>query len=412
MDKNTIVGLDIGTNAVRIVMGQKNQDGKLQIIGAAETKSEGITRGSISSIEDTVSSISETIEKCQRMTGIHIDKMVVGVNGTNLKTVNSKGVVAVAKANTQVDESDIFRAIELAETTSTLPNYEVIHTLPTAYHLDDQKDIKDPVGMSGVRLEVDTQVIMALTSHIKNLNKCIYRTGVDIEDIVFSILATAEAILTKKQKELGVGVINIGEATTSLAVFEDGDILHTAVLPIGAGHVTNDLAIGLKTSVDTAEAVKIDHAQAISDGISKRKEVDLHKYSDEEKKGSYVYKKDIAEIASARMEEIFKMVNEELIKIDRNGKLPSGLVLTGGGSKLLMIIDLAKKVFSLPVFIGIPKEDFFTIDKLNDPEYTTALGLVIWGDNYIIDNKNFLANFSAIKKTTEKMSHWFKNLLP
>ncbi len=412
MDKNTIVGLDIGTNAVRIVMGQKNQDGKLQIIGAAETKSEGITRGSISSIEDTVSSISETIEKCQRMTGIHIDKMVVGVNGTNLKTVNSKGVVAVAKANTQVDESDIFRAIELAETTSTLPNYEVIHTLPTAYHLDDQKDIKDPVGMSGVRLEVDTQVIMALTSHIKNLNKCIYRTGVDIEDIVFSILATAEAILTKKQKELGVGVINIGEATTSLAVFEDGDILHTAVLPIGAGHVTNDLAIGLKTSVNTAEAVKIDHAQAISDGISKRKEVDLHKYSDEEKKGSYVYKKDIAEIASARMEEIFKMVNEELIKIDRNGKLPSGLVLTGGGSKLLMIIDLAKKVFSLPVFIGIPKEDFFTIDKLNDPEYTTALGLVIWGDNYIIDNKNFLANFSAIKKTTEKMSHWFKNLLP
>ena len=412
MDKNTIVGLDIGTNAVRIVMGQKNQDGKLQIIGAAETKSEGITRGSISSIEDTVSSISETIEKCERMTGIHIDKMVVGVNGTNLKTVNSKGVVAVAKANTQVDESDIFRAIELAETTSTLPNYEVIHTLPTAYHLDDQKDIKDPVGMSGVRLEVDTQVIMALTSHIKNLNKCIYRTGVDIEDIVFSILATAEAILTKKQKELGVGVINIGEATTSLAVFEDGDILHTAVLPIGAGHVTNDLAIGLKTSVDTAEAVKIDHAQAISDGISKRKEVDLHKYSDEEKKGSYVYKKDIAEIASARMEEIFKMVNEELIKIDRNGKLPSGLVLTGGGSKLLMIIDLAKKVFSLPVFIGIPKEDFFTIDKLNDPEYTTALGLVIWGDNYIIDNKNFLANFSAIKKTTEKMSHWFKNLLP
>ena len=143
MDKNTIVGLDIGTNAVRIVMGQKNQDGKLQIIGAAETKSEGITRGSISSIEDTVSSISETIEKCERMTGIHIDKMVVGVNGTNLKTVNSKGVVAVAKANTQVDESDIFRAIELAETTSTLPNYEVIHTLPTAYHLDDQKDIKE-----------------------------------------------------------------------------------------------------------------------------------------------------------------------------------------------------------------------------------------------------------------------------
>lgn len=412
MDKNIIVGLDIGTHAVRIVMGQKTQDGQLQIIGAAETPSEGITRGSISSIEDTVSSISETIEKCERMTGIRIYKMIVGINGTNLKTINSKGVVAVARANTQVDESDISRVIELAETTSSLPNYEVIHALPTAYHLDDQKNIKDPVGMSGVRLEVDTQVVMALTAHIKNLNKCIYRTGVDIEDIVFSILATAEAVLTKKQKELGVAVINIGEATTSLAVFEEGDILHTAVLPIGAGHITNDLAIGLKTSVDTAEAVKIDHAQALTDGISKRDEVDLNKYSDEEKKGSYVYKKDIAEISSARMEEIFDMVNAELKKVDRSGKLPSGLILTGGGAKLPMIVDLAKEVFNLPVFIGIPKEESFAIDKLNSTEYTTALGLVIWGNNYIIDNKSFLSNFSAVKETTEKMSNWFKNLLP
>ena len=412
MDKNIIVGLDIGTHAVRIVMGQKTQDGQLQIIGAAETPSEGITRGSISSIEDTVSSISETIEKCERMTGIRIYKMIVGINGTNLKTINSKGVVAVARANTQVDESDISRVIELAETTSSLPNYEVIHALPTAYHIDDQKNIKDPVGMSGVRLEVDTQVVMALTAHIKNLNKCIYRTGVDIEDIVFSILATAEAVLTKKQKELGVAVINIGEATTSLAVFEEGDILHTAVLPIGAGHITNDLAIGLKTSVDTAEAVKIDHAQALTDGISKRDEVDLNKYSDEEKKGSYVYKKDIAEISSARMEEIFDMVNAELKKVDRSGKLPSGLILTGGGAKLPMIVDLAKEVFNLPVFIGIPKEESFAIDKLNSTEYTTALGLVIWGNNYIIDNKSFLSNFSAVKETTEKMSNWFKNLLP
>ncbi len=412
MDKNTIIGLDIGTHAVRIVMGQKTQDGQLQIIGAAETLSEGITRGSISSIEDTVSSVSETIEKCERMTGVRIEKMIVGINGTNLKTINSKGVVAVARANTQVDESDISRAIELAETTSSLPNYEVIHALPTAYHLDDQKNIKDPVGMSGVRLEVDTQVIMALTSHIKNLNKCIYRTGVDIEDIVFSILATSEAVLTKKQKESGVAVVNIGESTTSLAVFEEGDVLHTAVLPIGARHITNDLAIGLKTSIETAEAVKIDHAQALIDGISKRDEVDLNKYSDEEKKGSYVYKKDIAEITSARMEEIFKMVDDELKKIDRSGKLPSGLILTGGGAKLPMITDLAKEVFDLPVFIGIPKKDSFAIDKLNSTEYTTALGLVIWGNNYIIDNKNFLSNFSVVKETTEKMSNWFKKLLP
>ena len=200
--------------------------------------------------------------------------------------------------------------------------------------------------MSGVRLEVETQIIMSLSSQVKNLTKCIYRTGVDIDDIVFSILATSEAVLTPKQKELGVAVVDIGSATTSLAIFEEGNILHTAILPIGAGHITNDLAIGLKTSVDVAEAVKKDHAQALAEGISKRDEIDLHKYSEEEKKGSYVFKKDISEISEARMEEVFSMVNDELKKIDRDGKLPSGIVLTGGGAKLPLVIDLAKHIIA------------------------------------------------------------------
>lgn len=411
-NKDIITSLDVGTSNIRIVMGQSLPDGRLKIVGAAETPAEGIKRGSITSIEEAVSCISETIEKCERMTGMRIEKMIVGMSGSHIKTISSKGVVAVAKANEQVEDSDVERALEVAESTTSLPNYEILHVLPITYNLDEQKNIKEPQGMSGVRLEVEAQVVMALSSQVKNLTKVIYRTGVDIEYIVFSILATAEAVLTTKQKDLGVAVLNLGSSTTSLAVFEEGSILHTAVLPVGAGHITNDLAIGLKTSVDVAEAVKIDHGQALSEGVSKREEVDLHKYSEAEKKGSYVYKKDIAEIAEARLEEIFTLANEELKKIERDGKLPAGVVLTGGGAKLPMITDLAKEVFQLPVFLGLPADSNFPIDKLNDPEYTTALGLVIWANKNIDINGGFLSNFSAIGQTTEKMRKWFKSLWP
>jgi cell division protein FtsA len=413
MSKNReiITGLDIGTQSIRIVMGQRLGENRLKIIGVAETPSLGISRGSINSIEDTVSSIAEVMEKCERMTALRIDKIVVGISGTHIKTTNSRGVVAVAKASQQVEDSDIARAVEVAESTTIMPNYEILHVLPIAYNLDDQKNIREPQGMTGVRLEVETQVVMALSSQVKNLTKCIYRTGVDIEFIVFSILATAEAVLTKKQKELGVAVVNIGAATTSLAVFEDGNILHTAVLPVGAGHITNDLAIGLKTSVMVAEAVKLDHAQALAEGISKRDEVDLHKYSEEEKKGSFVYKRDIALISEARMTEIFEVVNEELKKIGRAGKLPAGIILTGGGSKLPMIIDLAKQVFELPVFHGLPINQDFPIDKLNDPEYTTALGLVIWADRNI-ESGYTLPGADIFKKMGSKINNVFKSIWP
>ncbi|PIR07058.1 MAG: cell division protein FtsA [Candidatus Komeilibacteria bacterium CG11_big_fil_rev_8_21_14_0_20_36_20] len=410
--KDMITGLDIGSSAVRIVMAQRLPDGRLKVIGAAETPAEGISRGSITSIEDAVSSISETIEKCERMTGLHIDRMVVGMSGTHIKTVNSKGVVAVARANEQVDESDLERAREVAERMIMLPNYELLDILPITYNLDDQKNIKDPLGMSGVRLEVETQVVMALSSQLKSLTKCIYRTGVDIEDIVFSILATAEAVLTQKQKDLGVAVVNIGAATTSIAVFEEGSILYTAVLPIGSGHITNDLAIGLKTSIETAEAVKLDQAQALGEDISKRDEIDLNKYSEEEKKGSYVYKKDIADIAGARMDEIFQLVNDELKKIERDGKLPAGVILTGGGAKLPLAVDLAKEIFQLPVFLGLPVESNFPIDKLNDLEYTTALGLVIWADKNLDAGNGWMSNFSVVNRLGDKTKKWFRSLWP
>lgn len=410
--KDIITSLDIGSSYIRMVMAQILSDNRLKIMGAAETPSQGVSRGVITSVEDAVSCISETIEKCERMTHMRIDRVVAGISGANIRTVFSRGVVAVAKANAQVEDSDIERALELAESTTTLPNYEILHVLPISYSLDDQKNIKEPQGMSGVRLEAETQIVMALSSQVRNLTKCIYRTGVELEEIVLSILATAEAVLSPRQKELGVAVVNIGASSTALAVFEEGNILHTAVVPAGAGHITKDLAIGLKTSMEIAEAVKLDHAQALSEDISKRDEIDLHKYSEEEKKGSYVYKKDIAEIAEARMEEIFSLVNEELKKIDRDGKLPGGVVLTGGGAKLPLIVELAKNVFQLPVFLGRPVETNFPIDKLNDMEYTTALGLVLWANKNVNGSDSLWARLPGLSRGTSQLRKWLRSLWP
>ncbi|MFH1667766.1 MAG: cell division protein FtsA, partial [Candidatus Komeilibacteria bacterium] len=241
-----ITGIDIGTSKVKIVSLQRLADGGVQIIGAADNEMEGVTKGSIKSIEESVSSISECLEKAERMVGFPIENAVIGISGSHIMTQESKGVIAVAKANGEIQEDDVDRVIEAAQAVATPPNYEILHIIPRDFTVDSQEGIKDPIGMTGIRLEVNAQIILGLTAQIRNLTKCIYRTGVDIVDLVFSILANAESTLTKKQKELGVCLINIGAATTSMIVYEEGNILHTTVLPIGSNHVTNDIAIGLR----------------------------------------------------------------------------------------------------------------------------------------------------------------------
>jgi len=261
---NLIVGLDIGSSMVRIAVGQvlSKEDShfpnEIQILGAAETQSEGMHKGAISSIEDVVSSISACLEKAERSIGLPIDNIWSSISGLHIISQNSKGVVAVSKADNEISYPDIERAIEAAKSISTPLNYEVLHTLPKNFSVDGQTGIKDPVGMTGIRLEVDAQVILVASSQMKNMTKAIFRSGVTIEDMVLSILATAEASLTNRQKDLGVAVVDFGGSTTSLAVFEEGEIVHTAILPIGSEHITNDIAIGLRTSIDVAERIKIE----------------------------------------------------------------------------------------------------------------------------------------------------------
>lgn len=415
-EKEIIAGLDIGSTAIRLAVGQSvGEEGKIHIIGAAEVPAEGISKGIISSIEDAVSSISACLEKAERMVGVPIERAWVGISGGHIISQESQGVVAVARSDGEISEDDVERSIEAARTVATPLNYEILHVIPKGFTVDGQVGIKDPLGMTGVRLEVETQIIQGLSSQIKNLTKAVYRPGINIEDLVLSILATSEAVLTSRQKELGVAVINIGGSTTSLAVFEEGDILHTAVMPVGSDHITSDIAIGLRISIDAAEKIKLEYGSALANGINKRDEIDIGEL--EGKESNFISKKYIAEITEARVEEILDKIDAELKKVDRSGKLPAGVILTGGGAKLAGLVEAAKKQLRLPATLGRPLNITSAIDKVNDPAFSTAIGLVIWGSQ--IENQrggsgfghllNYLPNFKGLTNQARK---WFKKVIP
>jgi len=413
--EEVITGLDIGSTTIRIVVGQINpHDKKVHILGAAENPAEGISKGVITSIEDAVSSISGVLEKVERMTGMPVERAYVGINGSHVTSQDSHGVIAVSKADGEIREDDIERVIEAAQAVATPPNYEILHVIPRSFIVDNQPGIKDPVGMTGIRLEVDAQIIQGLSSQIKNLTKCVYRTGVDIDDLVLGVLATSEAVLSKRQKDLGVVLVNLGGATTSVLVFEEGDVLHTAILPIGSGHITNDIAIGLRTSIDLAEKIKVEYGSALPEEINKREEINLSDIDSKEE--GVVSRRHIAEIIEARCEEVFRMVDKELQKIDRSGLLPAGVVLTGGGAKLPGITEIAKKEFRLPASLGYPIDLGSTaVDKVNDLNFSTAVGLIYWGKNLgglKGEGKISLPKFSSVTEATSKMKKWFKSLIP
>ncbi len=383
MAEEIFTGLDVGTYAVRAAVGKlvPSAEGgeQMHIIGAVEVPSAGVSKGTITNLEDVVSSISRALEQAERITGVPLNKAWVGINGAHILSQESRGVVGVGRSDGEIRDEDVERSIEAARTVATPTNYEIIHVIPKSFTVDGQRGVKDPVGMNGIRLEVDALIIQGLGSQIKNLTKAVYRTGLDIEDLVFSILATAEAVVSERQKELGVCVVNIGAATTNMVVYEEGDVLHTAVLPIGCDHVTSDIAIGLRTSIDVAEQVKLHHATCIPSDVHKKEEINLAELGALE--DEIVGRKFVADITEARVQEIFEHVDKELKKIDRSGMLPAGVLLTGGGSKLAGILDAAKSSLRLPVSLGTPIGVTSVIDRISDPSMSTAMGLVLWGHN-------------------------------
>jgi cell division protein FtsA len=323
--------------------------------------------------------------------------------------------VAVSKSDGEINEADVSRAIEAARALAVPVNYEILHVIPVKFAVDNQTDIKDPIGMSGIRLEVETLIIQGLSTQIKNLTKSIYRTGLEIEDLVLAPLAAAEAVLTPKQKELGVALVNIGSSTTSIAVYEERNLLHTAILPIGSEHITADIAIGLRCPINLAERIKREYGSCNPGDISREEEVDIRDLVKEEDVNDdieTISRHYVAEIIEARVEEILEKIDNEFKKIDRSGMLPAGVVFVGSGAELNGLIDFVKRKLRLPACIGVSRNINVVIDKVKTPEFLTSLGLVVWGHN----NYSQSGGNGNIRKNIEgafgKAKKFFQRIIP
>ncbi|MCX6784607.1 MAG: cell division protein FtsA [Candidatus Komeilibacteria bacterium] len=414
MKGHVVSGIDLGSGFIRAVMLQSLPSGEWQLIGAAEEPSQGIVRGTIANIDETVSAVSACLERLERMSSVPVTAAAIGIGNLGIVLQQSSGVVAVAKADRVIGEADVDRAFEAARSVAIQqPNLEMLVTVPFYYNVDQQTHIKDPIGLNGIRLEAVAKVILCPSAQIRNVARVMARSGVEVIDQpVFSPLAAAEAVLTSKQKELGVGLVNVGYSTTSVAVYEEGDLLQALVLPVGSSNITNDIAIALRTSLEAAEAIKMTYGQADLAKVNKRDEFDLSKFSDQEAERTFIPIRQVAEVVSARVEEMLVMVDKELKKINRSGMLPAGLVFIGGGSKLPGFIEMAKEKMRLPCFLGAPAFDTSMIDKVSDPQFIPALGLALWAIRQGGDVRGSSNSANSLSSFASKLKNLIKPLLP
>ncbi|MBI4058701.1 cell division protein FtsA [Candidatus Microgenomates bacterium] len=413
-----IASIDIGSSKIATIIAQPNpESGTLQIMGVASlpTPVDGVRKGQIVDIEKATASVVACVEKAERMAGFAIDNLFTVVNGGHIQGQNSHGVVAVSSPEGEISQEDVVRVIEAARAISLPAAREIIHVLPCQFMVDGEAEIKDPVGMNGVRLEVEAHIVTAASGAIKNLTKCVSEVGAHISGVVFSGLAAASAVLSDTERELGVVLIDIGGGTTSLAVFSGGSLVHSRVLPIGAKNITNDLAIGLRTSLEAAEKIKL----ALAGGKKSDKEddeIDLNSLgaSDGEKTAS---RKTLVEgIIKPRLNEIWTMIGLELKSSGFGGRTPAGVVLTGGGAQTVGAAESAKRILALPVRIGSPTGISGLVDDVSTPAYAATVGSLIWAAASIPESSGF--GFKSplggipVKGAVGKIVDLIKGLLP
>jgi cell division protein FtsA len=407
--ERVLASLDIGSSKIRTVVAiaEGGQESTVpSVIGVGLSPSLGIRKGQVIDVEELIHNIISSLEDAERMAGVPVNHVFVGMSGSHIESFDSRGVIAVSGSEITMD--DVARVLEAAQAVSIPPNRRILHIEPKSYAVDEQRGIKNPMGMTGIRLEVEAHIITGHIQHVKNIEKCISQAGVDIDALVPATIATAEATLTKRQKELGVIVIDVGAGCTSVAVYEEGTILHSIGLPVAGESVTNDIAIGLRTSVDTAERIKVEFGSVLPQEIQERDMIDLSTISRIDTQT--VSRRYMAEIMQARYFEIFSLVKAELARLGRSGMLPAGAVLTGGAAKTPGVLDLARDVLGLPVQMGFPVDIGGVIEKVDDPAYATALGTLIWGVREGSQSSS-MGNFQ-MKKAVQQVGSWFKSLLP
>lgn len=367
------VGLDVGTSTVRCVVGivDQNNPNKLSIVAHGSAPNLGMRKGSVVHVEDVADAIAQAITEAERLSGMRLTGATVNINGGHVSGLNSKGVIAISAANREITQEDRLRVEEAATIVNLPSNREIIQVFAQNYRLDGQDNIKDPVGMHGVRLEVDTHIVTAATPNLRNLDMSFEKAQVQVHNRTLSSLAAAEAVLTRQQKEAGTVLLDMGAGTTNMVVLEDGEVQHVCVIPLGGQHITNDLAIGLRTDLDVAEAVKLQYAGLLQGPHKRDVRVKMNGQD-------HVFKyEDIALITEARVEELFEIVNKELGKIHRAHKLPGGVVLVGGTATLPGIAEFAKEQLQLASRVGRLQPMSGLVDTVADPRYCTAVGLML-----------------------------------
>ena len=403
-DRKLLVGLDVGTSKVVAVVGELSPDGKIEVIGFGSAPSRGLKRGVVVNIESTVQSIQRAVEEAELMAGCEINSVYTGIAGSHVRSLNSHGIVAIR--DKEVTPSDVERVIDAARAVAIPADQRILHVLPQEFIIDSQEGIREPVGMSGVRLEAKVHLVTGAVSAAQNIIKCVQRCGLSVEDIVLEQLASSYAVLADDEKELGVCLVDIGGGTTDIAVFSGGAIRHTAVIPIAGDQVTNDIAVSLRTPTNHAEEIKLKFACALSQLANADETIEVPSVGDRPPRR--LARQTLAEVVEPRYEELFALVREELRRSGFEEVIAAGVVLTGGSAKMEGAIELAEEVFHMPVRLGIPQYITGLVDVVSNPIHSTGVGLLLYGrENYLRGRREGPLG-SNVRSVLSRMKAWFQ----
>lgn len=390
-DKKMIVGLDIGTSKVVAIVGEIGVDGAIEIVGIGSNPSKGMKKGVVVNIESTVQSIQRAIEEAELMAGCQIHSVYVGIAGSHIRSLNSHGIVAIR--DREVYGLDLERVIDAAQAVAIPADQKVLHILPQEYVIDNQEGIKEPLGMSGVRLEAKVHLVTCAVNAAQNIEKCIRRCGLEVEEVILEQLASSYSVLTEDEKELGVCLVDIGGGTTDIAIFTDGSIRHTGVIPIAGDQVTNDIAMALRTPTQHAEEIKIKYACALTQLAGADETIKVPSVGDRPPRD--LSRQALAEVVEPRYDELFTLVQAELRRSGFEDMVPAGIVLTGGTSKMEGVVELAEEIFHMPVRVGFPQSIKGLNDIVRNPIYATGVGLLLYGNQHQADGYSVTARSNA-----------------
>ncbi len=373
-----VVGLDIGTKKVAAVIGEITEDKKLEVIGIGQAESRGLRKGVVVNLDSTSAAIKKAQEEAELMAGVEIDAAYVGISGAHIRSFNSRGVIAVSGKDRKISREDIRRVVEQSKAVSIPPDRQIIHVIPQEFVVDDQDGIRDPLGMSGIKLEVNVHIVTSAITSVQNLRACVERAGIHIQEIVLNQIASSLATMTSDEKELGVGLIDIGAGTTEVAIFERGSLWYTAIIPLGGDNFTNDIAVGLRTPIPEAEKIKKKYG-CIASPISDDQESIEVPAVGRGRKPRVLSKQLLADIIQPRAEEIFRLVDNDIKRMGYEKSLNSGMLITGGTALLDGLEEVAEEIFDLPVRRGDPTGVGGLIDRVSTPDFSTVVGLLLYG---------------------------------